>query len=406
MGQQAPAEGVLKKGKELVEARKKAKGEPPPVPAAPKAPESQKPAAAHKPQTEKTAEEKQAGKAEQDRLANEKRILESKDEDLNTDDLAKKKELLAKKEPPKEKSNVEKRIDELVGEIKSLKNDGSVKQQKIDTLQRELEELRGTKSVLNTEAELDRLEQEREARYTEEDKKLPREKRRVLSKAEVEEWLLEDVVEANNWVVRQANRRDRERQKDADTFASNEAIDTNKKKAKDVIDAQAESQARVFTAHPELDVKKRTLELAGQGKTKQEIGRILLSENPKLRMVTKLMKENRDKYALAPNGPELIMKDALERLKEEGHDLNPKTDEEREAAIRSEAAEQERQRQEGIDTGLRSTRSSGAQTSDEETPLFKQQLALMKKLNPHTSDDELRARLKNRLDVRKGQGAS
>lgn len=359
-------------------------------------------------ETEKRAlEAKQAEEAK--KAEEEKQLLEAKDEDLSAEQKAKKKELLALKETEREaakEAKLQKRFDELTGEIKALKAEKNQDKEQISKLENELQQLKSNveRNPEKNRQEVERLESERLKKYLAEDEKLPREKRREMSDEDLEAWLVEDIVGAQRWLARQELRRERERADDVERLNKGASDEDARTKAEKVIKRQAESSARVLAKHPELDVKKKVAELKAQGKTDAEIKKIIWDENPKVRISVEIAKEDPDKYMLAENGPELLAAE-MERRLAAGKPGKPaagaETEEEREARIAEEAAEAERQRQADIDAGLSSTRGAVRNSEQEKDPFRKKQFdvfaATWKRHHPNATDAEIKARFDKRM---------
>lgn len=338
------------------------------------------------------------------------RILSVEESELTDEDKKKKKEILLLRATEKEaqrEASIQKRFDELTGQIKDLKSEKTQDKEAIKSLESELQNLRGSidRNPDKIKAEVKRLESERVSRYAQEDAELPRDERREMTDEELEEWMVEDLVSAQTWLADRQLRRNQERQADIEKMKSS----TKSLKAEEVIKLQKESQARVQARHPDLDPTKRIEELKTQGKSKEEIQRIVLSENKKLKLVTEILRENSDRYLLSPNGPELLVEE-MERRMSSG---KGETQEEKETRIAEEAAEAERQRQSSVDSGISANgRRTGMDTVsasefEKENPkLYKQQLDIWRRNFPKSTEKELRARLDKRLKERRALGAS
>jgi hypothetical protein len=272
----------------------------------------------------------------------EDRILAA--QDLNEEEQAQKAQILQKRAEQKEadrQAKIDQRFAEITGELKAERNARTKDQEKIKALENELKAL---KEPGNADA-IYKAEEERVAKYREADKALPRAERREMDDAELEEWMIEDMVSANRWLVKQERRRERERESDA-----NNGKDDLSGKAEEILQRQAESKARATAKHPELDMTKRMADLKGQGKSEAEIQGIIFKENPKVRTVAEIMREDPDKYLLADNGPELLVEEMERRLKSKPSE----SQEERDARIAAEAIERERQRIASLPENLRS----------------------------------------------------
>ena len=367
-----------------------------------------------KEQESRAAEAKKAeeAKALEAKKAEDKRLLEAKEEDLSDEEKTKKKELLVLRETEKEaqkEAKLQKRFDDLTGQIKALKADKDQDQGKIAELENELKQLKGAvqNDPKKIQEEAKRLETDRLRKYEDEDKSLPLAERREMSKTELEEWLVEDMVSAQEWLAERQIRRREERNKDIEKL-NKPKDDDSRVKAEAIIKKQAESRDRVTRKHPELDVMKRMRELKAEGKSREEIQAVIFKENPKARIVSQIVKEDPDKYMLAENGPELLAEEMEKRLaKEQGENKITETEEEKETRIAQEAAEAERQRQANIDAGLRSTRNGdGSNTTEQEKdPVYQKQLEIWRRAFPNETDAQVKARLDKRLKERRLVGA-
>lgn len=353
----------------------------------------------HKDAKSRAAEAKaaeDAKKAEED-----KKLLEAKDEELDDAGKKAKKELLVLKETEREakkEASIQKRIDELVGDLKAEKADREQDKKKINDLESELKTLRGQVDR-NPEKDgqaLAKLQSDRIKKYETDDKALPREQRREMSREDLEEWMVEDMVAAQEWIAERQMRRRDDRAEDEKQVKKPELDRATKEKGNAILKKQDESSARVIKRHPELDTTKRMAELRNQGKSEDELRAIIYKENPKVKMFMEIMKEEPDDM-LSENGPELIAAEMEKRLK-----IKPaESDEDR---IRDEAAESERQRQAEIEAGLQSTRGGGPKQEGNKDPLYLKQLEIWKKQFPNLSEAEVKARLDKRLKQRRESG--
>ena len=285
---------------------------------------------------EKAEREKTLPKDQQDKLAEDKKktedariaaeaqakkdaeLLAKKDEEIKDEAEKKRKtELLEKQRKEEEekgtseekikriKDESQKRIDEISNELKQIK----------DKTPREIEELRKENEILsqnlkNLEKKLsgpkdeslneivEKEESERQAKYLQDDKSLPKEKRREMPDDELDEWMLEDAKSAVAWINRREMRRAQEKGKTMRTK-------TLEKMAGDIAQKQQQSFQKVYIKHPELDVRKRGKELEAQGKTGEEIHNILQAENPKYKLSAEIASKHPE-WAYLENLPELI----------------------------------------------------------------------------------------------------
>jgi hypothetical protein len=298
---------------------------------------------------------------------------------------------------PEKPSGAEKRINELVGEVKSLKH--QVEQSKADKkrmedLEAELAELRqAVKPEKSQDQVLAEKEAERIAKALADDKVLPREKKREMSKEELEEWFVEDPTSAQEWISSRAIRRERERSADAESFGAN-------RKAQDILRKQDISQARVLSKHPDLDTRGRVEALKAEGKTLPEIQAIMQKENPsgfkKAQVIAAILKEDQERYLLAENGPELLVQE-MERRMSQKPEAPKETQEERDERIRTEAVEAERLRIASVDSNGQSSR--GAAPAVKRSEEYKTGYAVYKRAFPKATEADYDKALERRAGI-------
>lgn len=322
------------------------------------------------------AEKKAAAeKAENDAKAKDAAILAKEEKDLTEEEKTRKAELdkAGKKSKPaideevvnKRKKEIQSEIDALTAQKKTLQEDVAEKaklQAEIDELKKEKTELAKKDPSVQEKAKDAAIEAEakRLTKYLDEDKDKPREQKREMSKDDLEEWLLEDMLSAQEWLAKREVRRDKERT----AFSKTQG---NEKLAREIVKGQAESVARTMKVHPELDNSKRIKELEAESKSGEEMIEILSKENEKYGLCIKIYNENPEKYMYAKDGPEQVVKEMEKRLKakkpvkdeakekEEAETKKKKEQDEKEAKIAEDAAEAERQRKEAVDEGVEST---------------------------------------------------
>jgi hypothetical protein len=290
-------------------------------------PETKGAGAESSPDKAKTEVEKKAAIEQAEAQAkHDEEILSKKEEDLSEEDKARKAEITKGK--PKEEINEDKvikrkqeiqsEIDKLISEKKSLeevkrqseemKDEISKMQEEIDNLKKEKGQIAADKNIPEETKLLKQKEAERLSKYQEEDKELSREERREMPKEDLENWLLEDMVAAQEWMTERSLRRTRERHLDNNAQKREKFISEIGKK-------QDESNARVMVKHPELNTNAREAELKAEGKSNKEIHETLLKENEKYRISIEIIKEDPDKYLTKENGPELVAAEIEKRLK-------------------------------------------------------------------------------------------
>jgi O6-methylguanine-DNA--protein-cysteine methyltransferase len=154
---------------------------------------------------------------------------------------------------------------------------------------------------------VEREESEKHKKYLEEDQSKPREKRREMSKDELNDWMLEDQAEAVAWINRREIRREIDKRQ-------NLAFKQRDGATKKLLEGQFQSLTRVYAKHPELDIRKRKEELKNQGKSEDEIENIIRGENKKYSLIIDIAEENPD-WKFNPKAPELVAEEMEKRLK-------------------------------------------------------------------------------------------
>ena len=290
-----------------------------------------------------------------------------------------------KKEERTEDKSVQRRIDELVSEIKELKYDRTMDKTVISDLENELGNMRKQISMTPEEKiqdELVKLESERISKYESEDKNLSREKRREMTKEELEDWLIEDMTQAADWMTDRKLRRIDERKKDRSGFMQ-----------KSVEKEQGISEARMLRRHPELNTDKRVAELKSQGKNPEEISKIICDENPKMKAMVTVLRSNPsiiEKLKFAPDGPEILVRLMEEELAK-GNGKKAGIGEEERARIAEEAKEAERRRLEEVESGQTST--TGKPKETDKGDQYNQQLKIFQRVGKTKADlDKVLAR--------------
>jgi len=284
------------------------------------------------------------------------RILDTPEDELDEEQKARKEEILKAKKPdkpeekkPDDQDRLNKRFGELTGEIKDLKTEKTQDRDKINELEKQLGEVNEKLNPPKEDVEK-KAEGERVKKYLEDDKDKPREKKREMSKEDLEEWLLEDNVSATEWLMERSLRRSGEKR----AFRGSQEA----KKSVDKLTAEMEkSSKRVETKHPELNTREKIKELKEDGKTDKEIHLILYKENEKYRLMYDIMKEDPKKYWVE-NGPELLAKEMEKRLSKPSG-KKEFTDEELEKIkqdARNDALETEKERISSLDEGNGSSR--------------------------------------------------
>lgn len=343
------------------------------------------PPAATKPDDKKPNIEAEAKRDEE--------ILGKPDDQLTGDEKDRKAVLLKKKAETEEKdnkSNVQKRFDQLSSQIKALEHDRNVTKEQRDALQQELDEIKRQLSMTPQDKTNEKIKGElatRQKKYLDEDKDLPREERREMSKEELDEWALEDYEGAQEWITKRTIRRS-----DEEKTVRDEEI--GKVGAEGLAKKQRDSASKVYATHPELDITKRVEELRKSGQDQKQIQETILAENPKLRTFLKICQENPETYMGKENGPELIAAEMEKRLSNAhessaGDDKLKKLEEEI-AALKAENA-----RLQNIDDDITSTRGSGpANPPEKPTELETERSRIARKVGLDPAAVSARAKLR------------
>jgi unconventional prefoldin RPB5 interactor 1 len=273
----------------------------------------------------------------------------------------------------KVKEESQKRIDEIHNKLKELEDKSSKESR---TLKLELETLRKEKESPKSDDIayiIEKEESERIKKYLEEDKSLPREKRREMSKDELNDWMLEDTVEATAWINRREIRREIDKRQ-------NFVIKQKEGLSKKLFREQTASYAKVVLEHPELNIKSRMLDLKNQGKTEEEAESIIRSENKKYDLILKIADENPD-WKFEPNAPEMAAKEMAKRIsKESESDNKSETDKIIEKLqARIEALETEKARESSFDEGVNSNLPGNPKGKSVLTELEKNLVEIMTK---------------------------
>lgn len=309
----------------------------------------------------------------------------------------------------------EKRINELVAELKTLRETSESRDKetakRIESLEEEKIELQrkvGIAPENKITDELKSLEEARVRKYREEDKALPREQRREMSKDEYEAWLVEDIGSATDWLVDQKLRRQHERREDHEKLTAKTEVDK-------IMKAQQISKLRVEARHPELALDDVKQELRDSGMSEEAIHKKLYKENAKYRAVVDLISSDK-KFAetvlMDPNGPELLEKEMLKKLKaseEQEEEAPQKESDERIMALEAKIAEMqeelnlERSREARVDIGVTSKKGAtkmSAKSSPETSAQKDKVLQMLKSKGYKMTGDEYDAMLERRKGIR------
>lgn len=307
----------------------------------------------------KAPEQKPDGKASVEKPVHEE--VKKTAEELSKE-AAEKAEAEAKGKEPHKKTDEEKqasidaRMAELTAKAKKAEEEKTALALERDQARKEKADLEAKFTPKETPQEtIKKAEKARIEKYLEEDKALPKEDRREMSKEELDNWLVEDYSSASSWIADRAVRRREEKVADERVVAQKSNMEKFSKYMKEGIDK-----------HPELDTTKRIAELKGQGKSEQEIKDTILKENVKVRTVLEVLKDHPE-YLRTVEGPKLAREEMEKRLESSKDDIKDTDKEELKAKlakIEQEKAdlEAEMKRRDGIDSDTKSSRR------DEEKP--------------------------------------
>jgi len=300
---------------------------------------------------------------EAQKLTKEKERLEKEVENK------KKKDDEEEEEWQKRNPKVEQRFKKLKWEHESFKEEADLKAKetllRLEALEKENERLRHESGQTPENKIMDEVsarEKERINQYLNEDKNLPREKRREMARDEYEDWLAEDISAATEWKVKQALRADREKNNDINDAKATVEMDN-------VLRKQKISRLRLEARHPELALDATKAQLKANGLNEKEIHDKFYAEIPKYKIVYDLVvndKEFAQKVAFSPNGPEILEKEMMKHL--EGAVPNKEQSEieklKEQIAILNETIGLEKERQDRLDVGVVSKKGAGLMEKD------------------------------------------
>ncbi len=183
-----------------------------------------------------------------------------------------------------------------------------------------------------------------------------------MSREALEEWLIDDPVTANEWMVERRFRRQDEINKMRETAGT-------KEKAETFLKQQEESVKRLTEKFPNIRPEKRAKELLALGKTPEEAHGILSNEFPEFKAMNDLMAEHPEFYKRIDFG-DIVAEELTKRLKtKEASNSDDKkkmfTEDEVKKAV-EEAFKMEQQRRNNIDVGAGS--NSGGLNLDKLSP--------------------------------------
>ena len=273
-----------------------------------------------------TPEEKEAIAKAVVEEAEDAKVLETEDKDLNDEQKTRKGVLLKEKEDkmtPDEriqgiKDSTQKRIDELIGKIKNLEDNDSKNSEEIKRIQTEKDALESkidqphkaeTKEKLVSDFKVNLIQE-----FTEADKDKPLAERREMTDEDLEQFLLDDLPGATRWVARQERRRELDVEKFEHSLT--QPTDAQKQAAKEFLDSQGASLKKLISKYPQIlpsDEQKTRL----AGKTQAEVKKVLMEESEEYRMCQEIT-DSDPKYIQQVDGPELVMAEMDKRLNKSG----------------------------------------------------------------------------------------
>ena len=279
---------------------------------------------------EKTDEEQEDGKGSEELGELEDELGSLKDEDINTPEGKEKiNAMFAKATKLRLKDRAE--ADTLKGELAELK-------EKVEKQDKSIED-KFNPPEETAEANVKKILISRRAEYLEADKGKDLADRREMSKDDLEQWLIDDPVDAQDWMLDRKLRYQKETKELFDKEMSSLTSDDDEEAKQQ---RQVENK-RVASENKDLDFIARSVELAKDGKEAKEVLEILRSEFP---IFKELQDENEQRYV--KGGLSLLVKDYKER---QGKKSSKELSSEDKEALRQEGATREKNRQKNIDEG-------------------------------------------------------
>lgn len=271
----------------------------------------------------------------------------------------------ADKENSDKESNVQKRIDKLTAEKANLRleRDKEVEErirssEKIAKLELELNEVRNkvNNPVKNDTDEIFEKQEEKIRKYLTEDANLPREKRREMTKAEQEEFALEDLVGYQEWLTDRNLRRRDDLKEIKETFSKSKNDSLTVEKRKIVEKLQNECAVDIFRNDELLKgISQYKKEFEGKYSTNEELISLIDQKNKKAAMFLRVAFEDANKWVDDPLAPLHILQETEKRLSGKvKKETIKETAEELEARLREEIRaeyEEENSRRSNIDSG-------------------------------------------------------
>lgn len=311
-------------------------------------------------------------KEAEDKAKQDEEILSKEESELTDEQKTRKSELLKEKQKSEDKveerkKEIQKEIDVLISNKKAIEAElGDVRKlsERISKLESELAESKKPKEQEDLATKVKKEQQARIDKYSEEDRSKPREARREMSKEELEDWLLEDLTAATEWMADRSVRRSEEKKEIAKALDKSFDVDV-KKTAEEFIKKQNESLKKLVDRFPKVvPSKERLAEL--KGKSQDEIDKILSDESEEYRLCLDIARSD-PKYVSLVNGPELVMEEMEKRLKDKNKsDSITLTKAELDKKIKEEA-EREIQRRASLDEGITSTGGKKMETTEKKS---------------------------------------
>ena len=305
-------------------------------------------------------------KQQEARAKEDARILSEDDTKLKAEEKTRKAELVKAKEAEdatpdakikRVQEATQKRIDEIKSEQLAKENKAA---EKLAALEAEIAELRKPKQVEDNNARIEREHAEQIATFVKEDASKPKEKRREMTKDDLDAWYLEDPTEATAWINRREIRRDRELSKLQESV-NKKPTATNEEKlaaAKEFARKQNESKAKLVAKYPgTLPSKEKIIETfkklempLDRNLTEAEakkVNEVFSNDNAEYKLMMQILADN-PKILESTEGPELVMAEMDKKLASKPTGKLELTEEELNAKVEAEIARRKLVDGEGI----------------------------------------------------------
>lgn len=270
----------------------------------------------------------------------------------------------------KEKSNVQKRFDELTSKIKNLEEDRNATKAEKEVLKSELDSIKKQLSMTPEDKTKEVVKAEvtaRRKRFLDEDKTLPRSDRREMSQDEIDEWALENFEDYQEWLVKRSIRRVDDEREVMGAAKRNIAINAGIERINKWYDVAVANDA-------ELNINDRKKELEAEGKSRTEVRKILERERPKWKAFIETIESDPDKYFLSEDGPSQLAAEMAKKIKPVEKSKDPEIETLKQEMARLKA---ENDSLKGLDVGITSTRKPEPKV---ETEISKKQEELARKV--------------------------